>query len=761
MSGGDRRAPGHELGNVLAGVAQALVEDARDVITVVTPRGLVRYANGAAHRFLGRRWAAGENVDIFRLVHPDDRERIRRHSLAALRRRGRTEPILMRIMHTDGSWRTVEAWAENLVRDPQVKGFVLTIRDVSQRLAAEARASLQAARQADLADLGRRALAAADLDTVLDDALSVITKRFPAECGHVLEAVPGANLLALRASVGHQGASDGVALIPSAPGDSPAGLAVSGGTGVVSGDLATETRFELPSLWSGSGCASIIEVPIPGAAPWEPFGTLGVGHRALNRYVEDDVHFVEAVANILAAAVTRERVNEVVRRETHTDPLTGLPNKLALLEHLDQLLTESPSRTLPGTLCVIDIDRLRDINDTLGHAAGDEVLVQAADRFRAVADQIDIVARTGGDEFVVYSSTARDRAAGEELGSQLLAVLRQPATIDGAHVALRGRAGVAGTGPKSSEEEEGAARDAITFLWRAESALYEAKRTSVDLRSWTADLDRRSAARLGVASELNEALAQGDLFIAYQPKVDCVTGRPTGAEELLRWRHATRGVLLPDRFVPLAEQTGMIKALTRFTIEESIDERARWLGLDTSLTIGINIATSMLHDPELPDMVEAALERTGVPGTAVQLEITEAGVMAEPRLALPTMEGLAALGVGFAIDDFGTGYSSLTFLEQLPVSLVKIDRSFVAKLGVDEQAHHVVLAVIGLAHSLGVRVLAEGVETTEAVRIVTDLGCDEMQGFHVAEPMESRQLTPWLGSWARPESQWWTSRTGH
>jgi diguanylate cyclase (GGDEF)-like protein/PAS domain S-box-containing protein len=739
---------------VLGGVAQALVEDARDVITVITPRGLVRYANGAAQRFLGRRWVAGETVDVYRITHPDDRERIRRHVRAALLRRGRTEPIQLRMMHADGTWRTVEAWAENHVRDPVVRGFVLTIRDVSKRLLAEERASLQAARQADLAELGRRALAAADLDAVLDDALVALTSRFGAECAHVLEAVPGADLLALRSSVGHPGSSDGVALISSAPTGSPAGLALASGSGVVSDDLATETRFEVPSLWADAGCAAIIEVPIPG--PEEPFGVLGVGHRSLHRYGTDDVHFVEAVANVLAAAVTRDRTQDVVRRESHVDRLTGLPNKLALLEHLDTLLAETPGRALPGTLCVIDIDRLREINDTLGHAVGDQVLVGVADRLRAVADQIDIVARVGGDEFGVYSSTVRDRAAAEEMGARLLAALREPANIDGAHIALRGRAGVAGAGPirPSVERPDGdngghPVRDAISLLWRAESALYEAKRVAVDLRSWTPDLDRRSAARLGVASELNEALGHGDIYLAYQPKVDCFTSRPTGAEELIRWRHATRGVLLPDSFIPLAEQTGMIKALTRFVLDKCLGERSRWLGFDASLTMGVNIATSMLHDPELPDLVEAALEQTGVPPSAVQLEITEAAVMAEPKLALQTMEGLAALGVGFALDDFGTGYSSLTFLERLPVSLVKIDRSFIAKLGVDAQAHHVVLAVIGLAHSLGVRVLAEGVETADAARIVTDLGCDEMQGFYIAEPMEARDVTPWLGSWAR------------
>ena len=755
-----------DFGSVLAGVAQALVEDARDVITVITPRGLVRYANGAARMFLGKAWSAGEVVDVYRLVHPDDRASIRHHTRASLRRRGRTEPVQLRIMHADGSWRTVEASAENLVRDPTVRGFVLTLRDVTARLSAEARAAKQAARQADLADFGRRTLAAADLDTVLDDALTLLTARFGAESAHVLEVVPGADLLALRASVGHAGASDGVALISSAPGGSPAGLAVSTGMAVISGDLTRETRFELPQLWAGPASASIIEVPIPGAD--EPFGALGVGYRSLSRYGSDEVYFVQAVANVLAAAVTREQSAEVVRRETHTDQLTGLPNKLALLEHLDQLLDEIPGRRLPGTLCVIDIDRLREINDTLGHGVGDQVLAQAADRLRSVADQIDIVARIGGDEFCVYSSTARDRDSAEALGARLLSALREPATIDGAHVALRGRAGVAGAGtspgaPDDSKDGgagEQVARDGITFLWRAESALYEAKRTAVDVRSWTSDLDRRSAARLGMASELNEALVRGDLFLVYQPKVDCDTSRPTGAEELIRWRHAAQGILLPGRFIPLAEHTGMIKALSRFVFDEALAERARWVGLDSSLTMGINIANSMLYDPELPDLVEAALETAGIPGNAVQLEITEVAVLAETKLAVQTMDGLAALGVGFAIDDFGTGYSSLTFLERLPVSLVKIDRSFVAKLGVDEHAHHVVRAVIGLAHSLGVRVLAEGVETAEAARIVTDLGCDEMQGFYVAEPMESRQLTPWLGSWARANPQWWTSRAG-
>jgi diguanylate cyclase (GGDEF)-like protein len=601
--------------------------------------------------------------------------------------------------------------------------------------AAEEVAAMRAARQADIADLGHWALVGLELSPLIEDAMTMLATHLEADCVHVLDVVPGTEFLVLRASRGHEGASDGVLLISSDPAASPASLALSSGDVVVSADLSRDTRFDVPALWSDAGCTSVLELPIAGQE--ESSGVLGVGHKVSRPYSDDDIHFAHSVANVLAAATGRHRAEEMFREQALRDHLTRLPNRLALLEHLDHVFANAGGSTFSGALLVLDIDRFKEINDTLGHQVGDRVLLEVAERFRRLGDHIDIVARLGGDEFAVYNSTTHSAADADDMARHLLQVLGEPAEIGGVRLRLRGSVGVA-------DGFDSSISDAVSLLRRAEAAMYRAKRHASGYSRWTPDLEQRSVNRLSLAGDLGEAIDSQEFILEYQPKVSCRTGRPLGAEALIRWRHPLRGTVLPDEFVPLAEQTGMIKPITSWVLDEALAELGRWQGRYDDLSMAVNLSASSLHDPGLFEAVAAAIERSGARPGALELEITESAVMHDPERALSAVTALTKIGVRFAIDDFGTGYSSLAYLQRLPAALVKIDKSFVVPLLEPGPARAIVHAVIELAHSLGIDVAAEGVESEEIAAVLVGLGCDELQGFHIARPMPSSALESWL-----------------
>jgi diguanylate cyclase (GGDEF)-like protein/PAS domain S-box-containing protein len=716
----------------------ALVESASDVIAVLTPDGQVHYVNEAVEQVFGRRWVAGDFVEVFMLMHPDDRERVRDHVRAAIRHPGTSPPIEFRIRHADGSWRTVESVGNNMLDDSAIHGFVVTIRDVTARRAAEERSLLQAQRQEHLTTLGHLALARLDMAGVEADAIDLLASQLGADCAHMLEVMPGAEFLVLRASRGHPGAAEGVVLVSTDPTASPASMAISCGEPVACEDLALETRFDVPALWADAGCASFLEVPIPGQD--EAVGVIGVAHRLGRVYESDDIRFVQAIANILAAATARHRAEETIRDQARRDQLTGLPNRLALVEHLDRLLGASTERPLAGGLLVLDIDGFKEINDTLGQQVGDRVLLEAADRFRRLGEQIDVVARLGGDEFAVYSSVVRTTDGAEAMARRLLSTLGEPIEVGGVRLRLRGSVGVVDGGASP----HGGDANAVPMLRRAEAAMYRAKRRASGYSRWTPDLDQSSLSKLSLAGELGEALDGHELSLVYQPKFACRSERPSGVEALVRWRHPVRGMVLPDAFVPLAEQTGMIKPLTAWVLGEALRQRAKWSGRFDKLSMAVNLSASTLHDPELFEAVGTALALSGAPPESVELEITESAVMHDPERALAAVTELTKIGVRFAIDDFGTGYSSLAYLQRLPVALVKVDKSFVVPLLEEGPARSIVRAVIDLAHSLGISVAAEGVESAEVARVLGDLGCDELQGYHIGRPMTAPAVTAWL-----------------
>jgi diguanylate cyclase (GGDEF)-like protein len=390
-------------------------------------------------------------------------------------------------------------------------------------------------------------------------------------------------------------------------------------------------------------------------------------------------------------------------------------------------------------MLLIDLDRFKEVNDTLGHDYGDALLVEVAERLRAVLRRGDTLARMGGDEFAVLLDCVPDRAAAGELAGRLQDALRRPFALRGVAVELEASVGVA------LYPEHGATIGEL--LQRADVAMYDAKRGRRGIATYSPDRDPYSADRLGLLAELRRAIEHDELVLHYQPKICLASGEVTGVEALVRWQHPTRGLLGPHEFVPFAERTGAVADLTRWVVDHAL---AACRELD--LPVAINLAAANIVDVTLPAAIGAALERHGVPAERLVCEISEHTVMADPVRASDVLDGLRALGVVLSLDDFGTGHSSLAYLKRLPLDEVKIDRSFVAGMTEDENDAVIVRSTIDLARNLGLRVVAEGVETAEIMDALAALRCDVAQGYFISRPVNLQALSVSLRGPARKPS---------
>jgi diguanylate cyclase (GGDEF)-like protein len=437
-----------------------------------------------------------------------------------------------------------------------------------------------------------------------------------------------------------------------------------------------------------------------------------------------------ALYRIVAGASRR------LRHQALHDALTGLPNRALLHRRAERVLRGDD----PAAMLLIDLDRFKEVNDTLGHDYGDALLIEVAERLGAALRRGDTLARLGGDEFAVLVAGAPDREAVVEMATRLQDALRRPFALRGVAVELEASIGVA------LYPEHGTTIGRL--LQRADVAMYDAKRGRRGVATYTAARDPYSADRLGLLAELRSAIERDELILHYQPKVCLETGEPVGVEALVRWEHPTRGLLFPDAFIPVAERTGAVADLTRWVVDRALAE-CRELGLP----VAVNLAAANIVDVTLPAAIGAALERHGVPAHRLVCEISEHTVMADPVRASDVLDGLRALGVGLSLDDFGTGHSSLAYLKRLPLDEVKIDRSFVAGMTDDENDAVIVRSTIDLARNLGLRVVAEGVESLEIMDALAELRCDVAQGYFISRPVDLQALSvSFLGPARKPSA---------
>ena len=424
------------------------------------------------------------------------------------------------------------------------------------------------------------------------------------------------------------------------------------------------------------------------------------------------------------------------RHEADHDLLTGLPNRRVLQERLDAAITRARRETTSCALLIVDLDGFKELNDTLGHPAGDELLRELGPRLARVLDDDAVLARLGGDEF---AAVLGDRSAPDDVGRvsrALLAALEEPFALDGLQVRIAASIGVA----RFPEHGE----DAAALMRRADVAMYQAKRARTGCEEYSLERDGHSRERLALAEELRRGLERCELEVFYQPQSQLPSGRVAGVEALIRWHHPVHGLLTPGEFLFLAEQSGLSRPLTSYVLERALEQLSAWTALGLDLTVAVNLAVPDLLDARLVDEVAGHLARSGVAPHRLVLEITEDVVMTDPQRCADVLFDLAALGVSLALDDFGTGYSSLTHLKALPVDVLKIDRSFVTRMGTNERDSAIVRSLVELARALGLRVIAEGIEDGETMDRLSAFGCDAAQGFHLSRPVPALQLTPLL-----------------
>ncbi|HEY3784579.1 MAG TPA: EAL domain-containing protein [Steroidobacteraceae bacterium] len=423
-----------------------------------------------------------------------------------------------------------------------------------------------------------------------------------------------------------------------------------------------------------------------------------------------------------------EDANEKLRHAATHDALTGLPNRALLAERLEQAITRVSSEALRFALLVVDLDRFKAINDSLGHLAGDDLLREVARRLGSLLRPGDTLARLGGDEFVLLVNGISRAKDAEAVARKVLVQVAQPTNLAGLQVHMSPSVGICICPDDGTE--------AATLLQHADAAMYHAKKKSRNtFQFFTPAMNTFARERLELESGLRAALAQRQFELHYQPKVDIATGNIESAEALIRWRHPTKGLIPPGGFIPLAEDTGLIVPMGEWVLYEACRQAREWQAEGVHLRMAVNLSARQFRQEGLIETVRGALSAAGLEPRYLELELTESAVMQDAEVSVQIMRRLSDLGLRISVDDFGTGYSSLSYLRRLPLDKLKIDRSFIREIVTSRDDAEIVRAIISLAHSLHLKVIAEGVETPEQLAFLRSLACDQYQGYHCSPPL--------------------------
>jgi diguanylate cyclase (GGDEF)-like protein len=441
--------------------------------------------------------------------------------------------------------------------------------------------------------------------------------------------------------------------------------------------------------------------------------------------------------------VSLEAANQQLRHLATHDALTNLPNRVLLDDRLAQAIAHADRYGQPFAVLMVDLDRFKLINDSLGHRAGDEVLNEVARRLNAVVRNIDTVARVGGDEFVLIINPAPTRADAEEVGRQVNESLQAPMRFLQTNLHICASIGVA------LYPADGATAE--TLIGHADAAMYYAKQCGRNnLQCFSPHMNSVTIERVNLTSDLHQALKLKQFELHYQPKVDTASGDIHSAEALIRWRHPTRGIISPVEFIPLAEDCGLINDLGAWVLQEACRQGKAWQreGLPP-LRIAVNVAASQFRQGNLLDVIRGALHGAQLEPHHLELEITESAVMTNPEESARILEQLSRMGVVVSVDDFGTGYSSMSYLRRFPIDKLKIDRGFIKDLMTQPDDASIVQAIISLAHSLRLKVVAEGVETSEQLQFLRSINCDQYQGFHFSPALPAEEFAALVRTWQK------------
>ena len=508
-------------------------------------------------------------------------------------------------------------------------------------------------------------------------------------------------------------------------------------TGHEAFELSGQTVFALIDFTEGQSAKEMAE-QLALRGTWN--GELEVSHKSGNHFpagtrinrVDDPqsgapAHYVWILADI----TERKQAEDRMRHIAQTDALTGLPNRMALLLRLAQLLPDARRHNWKVAMMFLDLDRFKMINDTLGHQVGDELLREVACRLSKLVRETDFVARLGGDEFVIILPGINTPADAATIASKVTAALSTPIEANGHELHTSPSIGI------SIFPDDGV--DGDTILKNADTAMYHAKAAGRNNYQFFAeDMNRSAAERLNIERKLRHAIARNELSLDFQPQFNAGDRAPIGVEALVRWHHPSEGLISPARFIPVAEETGLIVDIGEWVLTTACLEMARWINAGIKpMRMAVNVSALQLRRRDFCETVANALTTSGLPPELLELEITESSVMENPQEAILILERLGRMGVTLAIDDFGTGYSSLAYLKLFPIDHLKIDRSFVADIEHDLNDRAIAFGTIALAHSLGLKVIAEGVETEDQFDLLRANGCDEVQGYLLSRPLNS------------------------
>jgi diguanylate cyclase (GGDEF)-like protein len=605
-----------------------------------------------------------------------------------------------------------------------------------------------AAQQAAVAELGRRALDRAELSDLLEEAMLLVAKVLQVPLTSILE-LNATDRSSVRLTHGTGWPADmiGATSMPHGP-TSPSSVALRELRPVYVPDLSVASAtLEIPNLWAEFGARSGVWIPITSMRQ-QAFGVLTVHAGSVDRFTQDDIHFLEAVANVVGSAIERARSEELLAYQAVHDPLTELPNRVLFADRLTIALERLERH--PGVLAVffLDIDRFKLINDSVGHVQGDQVLVEVAKRLQTGLRAGDTLARFGGDEFVVLCEDTIGEAETMCLAERLVDFTRRPIVVNGIEHSLTISTGVALASSHHTLAEH--------LLRDADAAMYQAKEDGrAHVTMFTQSLRAKVLHRVDTESELRHALFAGELRVHYQPVADVATGAITGVEALVRWQHPDRGLISPIEFISVAEESGLIVPLGEFVLGEASRQLRQWhdqfaqLG---HLDMAVNLSARQLIEADLPVVVANILDASGIAPQHLTLEITESVLMHDAEASVTAMSALTALGVRISIDDFGTGYSSMSYLKRFSADILKIDKSFIDGLGTDAQDTAIVAATTALANALGMHTVAEGVETQTQLDELGRIGCDQYQGYLLARPASAGEIYALLGPVATSSS---------